>query len=107
MTAVQHSQTLSLAGLVDYQDGSVVSRVVLKGGTGSVTLFAFDRGQALSEHTTPFDALVEVIEGQVEITIAGEAHTLEAGQIILMPADVPHAVKAVQRFKMLLTMLRA
>ncbi len=102
-----HSQILSMAGLVDYQEGSIVSRVILKGETGNVTLFAFDQGQELSEHTTPFDALVHVVEGEAEITISGQPYALKTGDAILMPAEQPHAVRATRRFKMLLTMIRA
>ncbi|MFC1547182.1 cupin domain-containing protein [Candidatus Neomarinimicrobiota bacterium] len=93
--------------LVEYQDGSVVSRTLIKQEKGTVTLFAFDQDQALSEHTAPFDALVQVLEGSAEITIAGQAHLVQAGQMIIMPANQPHALRAVERFKMLLTMIRA
>ena len=96
-----------MADLVAYQDGSVVSRIILKKGTGNVTVFAFDRGQGLSEHTTPFDALVHVLDGAAEITVGGTPHHLRAGEMILMPASVPHALKAHERFKMALTMIRA
>ena len=96
-----------LTALVDYQDGAIVSREVLKKTTGTVTLFAFDAGQGLSEHTAPFDALVQVVDGEAEITIAGKRHRVRAGELILMPANQPHALKAGQRFKMLLTMIRA
>lgn len=96
----------SLAELVEYQAGSVVSRTVLKKPTGTVTAFAFDTGEGLSEHTTPFDALVQVIEGEAQISVAGEHFSLEAGEAAILPADAPHALKAVQRFKMLLTMIR-
>ncbi len=92
---------------ITYQDGSIVSRQVLKKKSGSVTLFAFDQGQGLSEHTAPYDALAHVLEGNVEITIAGKPHRLRGGEMILMPAGQPHAVKAVERFKMILTMLRS
>jgi quercetin dioxygenase-like cupin family protein len=104
---VPHSQVLPLIELVAYQDGSIVSRQIAKNEAGNVTLFAFDAGQQLSEHTTAFDALVQVLDGEAEIRIAGEASLLRAGQAILMPANVPHAVFAPTRFKMLLTMLRA
>ncbi len=97
----------AMAGLVSYQDGAVVSRVILKKGTGNVTLFAFDKGQELSEHTTPFDALAHVLEGAAQITVGGVPHALEAGEMILMPGGIPHAVRAVERFKMTLTMIRA
>jgi quercetin dioxygenase-like cupin family protein len=92
--------------LVSYQDGAVVSRIVVKGETGSVTLFAFDGGQELSEHTAPYDALVQVLDGEAAITIAGRPHRLSAGEMILLPAHQPHALQAVSRFKMLLTMIR-
>jgi len=93
--------------LVNYQDGSIVSREVVKKPTGTVTAFAFDAGQGLSEHTAPFDALVQVLEGEVEIMIAGKPHHLRGGEMILMPAHQPHALKALQRFKMILTMIRS
>lgn len=96
-----------LSGLVAYQEGAIVSRIVLRAPAGSVTLFAFDAGQELSEHTTPFDALVHVIEGEAEIIISGQSHSVREGQVIVMPADEPHAVKAPRRFKMMLTMIRA
>ena len=101
------AQVAHTAELVNYQDGAVVSRVIVKKDTGTITLFAFDDGQGLSEHTTPFDALVQVIEGEVEITISGQAYVLQGGTMILLPAGQPHAVKALQRFKMMLTMIRA
>ncbi len=97
----------ALADLVTYQDGAVVSRTILKKEAGNVTLFAFDRGQALSEHTVPYDALVHVVDGRAEITVGGKPNTLARGDVIVMPANVPHAVKAPERFKMLLIMLRA
>jgi len=93
--------------LVSYQDGAVVSRILLKRGGGTVTLFAFDEGQSLSEHTTPFDAVAHVLEGEALITIAGLPLSVPAGDIVLMPANQPHAVAAPRRFKMLLTMLRS
>ncbi|HUI05516.1 MAG TPA: cupin domain-containing protein [Verrucomicrobiae bacterium] len=95
------------AALVDYQSDAIVSREVLKKKTGSVTLFAFDAGQGLSEHTAPFDALVQVLDGEAEITIAGKRHRVSAGELILMPANRPHALKAVHRFKMMLVMIRS
>ena len=93
--------------LVNYQDGSIVSREIVKKPAGNVTVFAFDEGQGLSEHTAPFDALVHALEGEAEITIAGKPFHLRAGEMILMPAQQPHAVKAVKRFKMILTMIRS
>jgi len=95
-----------LAELIDYQDGSIVSRMLVKKDAGTVTLFAFDKDQGLSEHKAPFDALVYVIEGETEITISGKAMTLKTGGTVIMPADDPHAVKAVERFKMLLVMVK-
>jgi len=96
-----------MAGLVEYQDGSIVSRRIIKGAAGTVTLFAFDIGQSLSEHTAPFDALVHVLDGSAEITIAGKSSRLEQGHMIIIPAEAPHSVQAVTRFKMLLTLVRA
>jgi quercetin dioxygenase-like cupin family protein len=93
--------------LAGYQDGAVVSRTLLKRGGGTVTLFAFDEGQSLSEHTAPFDAIAQVLEGEALITIAGVALTVAAGDLILMPANQPHSVHAPSRFKMLLTMIRS
>ena len=99
-------QVTSPSELVEYQDGAIVSRIVLKKGAGSVTAFAFDQGQELSEHTVPHDALVQLLEGEAEIRVAGRPNRVGAGEMIVMPADEPHAVRAVARFKMLLTMLR-
>ncbi|HZY42428.1 MAG TPA: cupin domain-containing protein [Anaerolineae bacterium] len=93
--------------LVAYQDGAVVSRTLVNQKTGTVTLFAFDAGQELSEHTAPYDALVEVLDGETAITIAGQPFDLKAGDLIIMPAQQPHAVKAVTKFKMMLTMIRS
>ena len=100
-------QAVNLAELVDYQSGSIVSRTLIKKPTGTITLFAFDKGQELSEHTAPFDALVQLVEGTAELTIGGSPVRPLAGQIILMPAGIPHAVRATEPFKMLLTMIRS
>ncbi|BAZ99448.1 cupin domain-containing protein [Methanothermobacter sp. EMTCatA1] len=100
-------KVMKISDLIDYQDGSVVSREIIRKETGTVTLFAFDRGQGLSEHTAPFDAMVQVIDGEAEVTISGEKHRLVAGEMIIMPAEKPHAVMAVKPFKMLLTMIRS
>lgn len=97
----------SLPDLVGYQEGAVVSKTLLDRKTGTVTLFAFGEGQGLSEHTAPFDALVQVLDGDVEIRIAGQAFRLGPGEIIVMPANEPHALKAITRFKMMLTMIRS
>jgi quercetin dioxygenase-like cupin family protein len=96
-----------VADLVSYQAGAIVSRIVVKRDAGNVTLFAFDAGQELSEHTAPYDALVQVVDGEAAITVAGRPYRVDAGEMILMPAHQPHAVKAVSRFKMLLTMIRS
>jgi len=96
----------TLDALVNYAQGSIVSRTLVDKPVGTLTLFAFDRGQRLSEHSAPFDAVVQVIDGTGEVVIAGQKHAVRAGQIIVMPANVPHAVNANERFKMLLTMIR-
>ncbi len=106
MSIAPKSQVLKLAELVSYQDDSVVSRQITKEEAGNVTLFAFDAGQELSEHRAPYDALVHVLDGDVEVRLAGNPYMLTAGDAIIMPADVPHGMKAVKRFKMLLTMIR-
>ena len=107
MSTAPKAEILTIAKLVDFQDGSVVSRQITKADAGNVTLFAFDAGQELSEHTAPFDALVHVVEGEAEIIISGNSFNLKSGDAIVMPADEPHAVKATGQFKMLLTMIRA
>lgn len=96
-----------LIKLIDYQDGTTVSREIIAKKQGTVTLFAFDKGQGLSEHTAPFDALVLCLDGEVEIIISGETHLVKQGETIIMPANKPHALKALDRFKMLLIMIRA
>ena len=95
-----------LIDLVDYQDGSIVSKEIIKKDSGTVTLFAFDKGQGLSEHTAPFDALVHIFDGKAEISIAGKPVLVTSGEIIIMPANKPHALKAIERFKMILVMIR-
>ena len=107
MSTAPKSQVLNLAEMVNFQEGSVVSRQVTKAEAGNVTLFAFDKDQGLSEHTAPFDALVHIIEGEAEVTISGKPYQLKTGDAIIMPANEPHALKAFQKFKMLLTMIRA
>ena len=101
------AKATKLADLVDYQEGSVVSRTIIDKKTGTLTLFAFGEGQALSEHTAPFDALVYIIDGESEVTISGNALHLKAGEIVIMPANEPHALKAVKKFKMMLVMIRS
>jgi quercetin dioxygenase-like cupin family protein len=105
MTAKNTPQRL--VDYVSYQKGSVVSKTLIERKTGTVTLFAFDKGQALSEHKAPYDALVCVLDGEAEITIGGEAALVKAGEMLVMPADIPHALKAVAPFKMMLTMIRS
>ena len=102
-----HSQVAKLIDLVGYQDSAVVSREIMRGEAGTVTLFAFDEGQGLSEHTTPFDALAYLIDGEAEITISGKPLRLKAGEMVIMPAHKPHALKALKRFKMILVMIRS
>ncbi len=100
------AEPVELAKLIAYQDGAVVSRTLVKKSGGTVTVFAFDEGQALSEHTAPFDAIVQVLDGEVELVIGGKKVPAKAGQTVLLPAAVSHAVTATSRFKMLLTMVR-
>ncbi|CAG1010883.1 hypothetical protein ANAEL_04041 [Anaerolineales bacterium] len=107
MSTAPKSEVLKFAEMVGYQEGSVVSRQITKEEAGNVTLFAFDKDQGLSEHTAPFDALVHVLEGRAQVIISDKPYDLQAGDAIIMPADEPHALKAIQRFKMLLTMIRA
>ncbi len=106
MSSAPKSQVLNVANLVTYQEGSVVSRQITKAEAGNVTLFAFDGGQELSEHRTPYDALAHILEGEGEIRISGQPYTLRAGEAIIMPANEPHAVRALKPFKMLLTMIK-
>ena len=101
------NQVLNMAGLVDYQKGAVVSRQIINKQTGTVTVFAFDRGEGLSEHTAPFDALVQILDGEAEVTIAGKPNKLAAGEMIVMPAGQRHSLKALARFKMALVMIRS
>ena len=106
MSVTEKSKKVFLKTYIDYAPGSVVSKTMLEEKCGTITLFAFDKGTELSEHTAPFDAMVQVIDGKSLITIAGREFELEEGDIIIMPADIPHAVKAKGPFKMLLTMIR-
>ncbi|TKJ40978.1 cupin [candidate division TA06 bacterium B3_TA06] len=100
-------QVFDLAGMLSYQDGAVVSHTIIDKKQGTVTLFAFDKDQGLSEHTAPSDAMVYILDGQAEITISGKPYTLSAGEMILMPASQPHALRALTRFKMLLVMVKS
>jgi quercetin dioxygenase-like cupin family protein len=105
---VSHTtQVVPVVDLVTYQDNGIVSRQVLKKATGNITAFAFDAGQELTEHSSPFEAVVEVVEGEATVVIAGEPHVVRQGEMIVLPATVPHAVRAEKRFKMLLTMIRS
>ena len=101
------AETRSLKNMLAYQDGAVVSKTILKKDTGTVTLFAFDDGQGLSEHTAPFDAMVQILDGEAEITVSGTPYQLKQGDFIVMPANEPHALKAIRKFKMMLIMIRS
>jgi len=107
MSSMAHSEVQKISEMVDYQDGTIVSKILINQDKGTVTIFAFDKDQSLSEHTTPFDALLQVVDGEVEIAISGKNHRLTNNEMILMPANVPHAVKAVNKFKMLLIMIKS
>ncbi len=100
-------QLVKLVDLISYQKASVVSRTIIDKREGTITLFAFDEGQGLSEHTAPFDAMVYVIDGNAEITISGKTHVVTVGEMVIMPANEPHALKATQKFKMLLVMIKS
>jgi quercetin dioxygenase-like cupin family protein len=104
---IEPATALSLAALVEYAEGSIVSRTLVDKEQGTLTLFAFDEAQGLSEHTAPFDAYVVVLDGEAKLTVGGKAVRAGAGQVVLMPANVPHAVRAAGRFKMMLIMIRA
>ncbi|NMC61722.1 MAG: cupin domain-containing protein [SAR324 cluster bacterium] len=105
--SLEAGKPFNLKNSVEYSNGSIVSKTLINKDSLTLTLFAFDLGQGLSEHSAPFDALVEVIDGAVELKIGGEVVNAKAGDLVLMPANIPHSVKAVERFKMLLTMVRA
>ncbi len=100
-------QAVNLASLINYQDGSVVSRTLVNKPTGTVTLFAFDSGQSLSEHTTPYDAMVVMLDGEADITVSGNTVRARTGDLVMMPAGSPHALAAVTPYKMMLTMIRS
>lgn len=105
-TRINTGENFNVAGAVEYAAQTVVSRAVLKKETGNVTLFAFDKGEGLSEHTAPFDAMVHILDGKAEISIGGAPHILKAGEAIIMPANISHALRAIERFKMLLIMIK-
>lgn len=102
----EKSKVMNFNQLIEYSENGIVSKILLEKTTGNITLFSFDQGQKLSEHTAPFDAVVQVIEGNAEIIIDKKSNILNAGESIIMPANIPHAVNAVHQFKMLLTMIR-
>jgi len=103
----EKSKVFSFKDSVDYAEGAIVSKTVLKKESGNISLFAFAKGEALSEHTAPFDAMIQVVEGKGEVTIGGSPFILESDQTIIMPANIPHSVKAVEKFKMVLTMIKS
>ncbi|MGV8144495.1 MAG: cupin domain-containing protein [Methanothermobacter sp.] len=107
MSADLKGKVLKMVDLMEYQEGSVVSREIIRKETGTVTIFAFDKGEGLSEHSAPFDAMVQVIDGNAEIIISGESNLVNAGEMIIMPANDPHALNALERFKMVLTMIKS
>ena len=106
-TEFEKAKSFSFNDIIDYAANAVISKTIIKKQTGTVTLFSFDKGEGLSEHLAPFDALVQVIDGTAEIIINGKSNMLNAGRSIVMPGNVPHAVKAVERFKMILTMIKS
>ena len=103
----EKSKIFGFSESIDYSNGGIVSKTVLKKQTGNISLFSFDKGEALSEHTAPYDAMIQVVDGRGEIIIGGESFLLSAGQTIIMPANITHAVKAVEKFKMVLTMIKS
>ena len=105
--AITPGEVIGVEEMLDYQDGSVVSRQIVKNNGGTVTVFAFDEGEGLSEHTTPHEALLLLLDGSATVEIEGEARTVTEGEMVLLPANIPHALKAPERFKMLLTMIRS
>lgn len=101
------SKPIKVENLLEYQENAVVSREIIRKETGTVTIFAFDKGEGLSEHTAPFDAMVQIVDGTAEIIISGNKNIVEKGEMIIMPANDPHALNAIERFKMILTMIRS
>jgi quercetin dioxygenase-like cupin family protein len=104
---IETSKIFSPADSVEYAANAVVSKTIIKKATGTITLFAFDKDEGLSEHTAPFEAIVQILDGVAEITIGGTPHTVKVGQCIILPANIPHALKATEKFKMMLTMIRS
>ena len=107
MSNIEPAKTFTTAETIAYADGAVVSKTILKKPTGNITLFAFDKGEGLSEHSAPFDALVQVLDGEAQVTIGGTPYQLQSGQSIVLPANIPHSLKAEERFKMMLTMIKS
>ena len=103
----EKAKVFSFSDSVEYASGGILSKTVLKKETGNISLFSFAKGEALSEHTAPFDAMIQVIDGKGEVIIGGKSFIMESGQTIIMPANIPHAVKAVEKFKMVLTMIKS
>jgi quercetin dioxygenase-like cupin family protein len=101
------AKSINIENLIDYQENSVVSREIIRKETGTVTIFAFDKGEGLSEHTAPFDAMVQIVDGTAEINISGKKNVVEKGELIIMPGNIPHSLNAVKKFKMILTMIRS
>ena len=106
MATFEKETKFNLEEMIEYTDGGVISKQITKSKGGNLTLFSFDKEQGLSEHKTPYDAIVQILDGEAEITIGGNLHNLKKGDCIIMPANIPHALKAVERFKMLLTMIK-
>ena len=106
MATFEKETKFNLENSIEYTDGGVISKQITKSKGGNLTLFSFDKEQGLSEHKTPFDAIVQILDGEAEITIGGNLHNLKKGDCIIMPTNIPHALKAVERFKMLLTMIK-
>jgi quercetin dioxygenase-like cupin family protein len=104
---IETSKSFSTAESIEYADGSVVSKTIIKKPTGNITLFAFDMGEGLSEHSSPYEALVQLLDGKSEITIGGTSYILQTGQSIILPANIPHSLKATEKFKMMLTMIKS
>lgn len=107
MSSIIYSEIQKLSEMVSYQDGTIVSKLIVNKEVGTVTLFAFDKNQSLSEHTAPYDALLQVFDGEADVEISGNKYNLNTGEMILMPANVPHAVKATEKFKMMLIMIKS
>lgn len=106
MSTIEPAKIVSTAGSISYAEGSVVSKTIIKKPTGNITLFAFDKGEGLAEHSSPHEALVQVLDGEVEVTIGGTGYTVRQGECIILPANIPHALKATERFKMMLIMIK-